>query len=60
MDLPEASRQYQNALEAHRVLDDEDTAQHLRQARRVLELAWLDSSAETASPSEWGPLGFGT
>lgn len=42
--LLEANRQYQNALEAHRMFpDDEETWISLQKAYVVMELAWLNS-----------------
>jgi antibiotic biosynthesis monooxygenase (ABM) superfamily enzyme len=43
MEMMEASRQYQDLLEAHRVdPDDEATWDELQKAKTTLEVVWLE------------------
>lgn len=48
MKLAEATRQYQDALEADRQHDDEDTAAQLADAERVMNAEWLRHTVEAA------------
>lgn len=41
MDAAEATRQYQNALEAHRRHDDDATFADLEAAEQAMNAAWL-------------------
>ena len=44
MEMLEASRQYQDLLEAHRIdPDDEVTWEELQKAKETLEVAWLNT-----------------
>ena len=45
-DLGELSRQYQCAVECHRVFADDDSEQALDAARRELEVCWLENQLE--------------
>jgi hypothetical protein len=42
MTLAEASRQFQNALEAYRLHESPNTFEQLEQAEKVLFVAWME------------------